>query len=381
MLRVLIVFGTRPEAIKMAPLIHRFKLYPKVFETKVCVTAQHRELLDQVLKAFSIVPDRDLNVMSDDQTIYDITNRVLREMGAILKEDNPDLVLVHGDTTTTFATSLAAHYQRIPVGHVEAGLRTSDPYSPFPEEMNRRLTTQLAKYHFAPTERNKRALLSENVVNENILVTGNTVIDALKFIRKRISCEDKYSAKLEEVILKSGYRTSHRPYCLITAHRRENFGKGMVNIALAINRLASKYPDYDWVYPVHPNPNVHKPMFEMLGQIPNVYLIQPLSYEPFVYLMERSLLMLTDSGGIQEEAPSLGVPILVLRENTERPEAVESGTVRLVGTDSDVIVLETSRLLDDRAAYEAMSKASNPYGDGLAAQRIVDYLLEKTKNI
>ncbi len=376
---VLLVFGTRPEAIKMAPLVHEFKKYPDKFNILVCVTGQHREMLDQVLDLFQIIPDVDLNIMKSGQDLYDVTSRVLVGMRDVLKRLAPDVVLVHGDTTTSMAAALAAFYQQIPVGHVEAGLRTGDIYSPWPEEMNRLMTGRIATYHFAPTLLSKQNLMKENVNAEQIIVTGNTVIDALHLVVNKIHSEQKLQNTLHESILSFGYDTDRlangKRLVLITGHRRENFGDGFLNICHAIKSLSRHYSDVDFVYPVHLNPNVRKPVMEILGDASeNVFLIDPLQYLPFVYLMERSYLILTDSGGIQEEAPGLGKPVLVMRNTTERPEAVEAGTVLLVGADRERIEKEVSRLLDDTSLYQKMSEAINPYGDGLSCERIVNYL-------
>ena len=374
------VFGTRPEAIKMAPLVHEFKKHPDQFETLVCVTGQHREMLDQVLELFQIVPDVDLNIMKSGQDLYDVTSRVLLGMRDVLKELAPDVVLVHGDTTTSMAAALAAFYQQIPVGHVEAGLRTGNIYSPWPEEMNRLMTGRIATYHFSPTPLSKQNLLKENVNTEHIIITGNTVIDALHWVVNKIHLEQGLRDRLHQSILDYGYDTDRldkgKRLVLITGHRRENFGDGFLNICHAIASLAEKYPDVDFVYPMHLNPNVRKPVLEILGSgNPNVFLIEPLQYLQFVFLMEKSYLVLTDSGGVQEEAPGLGKPVLVMRDTTERPEAVDAGTVMLVGADRVRIEDGVSSLLENVTLYEKMSKAVNPYGDGLACQRIVDFLL------
>lgn len=379
MKKVLLVFGTRPEAIKMAPLVHEFKKHSDQFETKVCVTGQHREMLDQVLDLFQIVPNVDLNIMKNGQDLYDVTSRVLVGMRDVLKELSPDLVLVHGDTTTSMAAALASFYQQIPVGHVEAGLRTGDIYSPWPEEMNRLMTGRIATYHFAPTPLSKQNLLKENVKAERIVVTGNTVIDALHWVVNKIHSEYGLQDAIRGSIRQLGYDTERlekgNRLVLITGHRRENFGEGFLNICHAIRSLSQQYPDVDFVYPVHLNPNVRKPVMEILGDsADNVFLIDPLQYLPFVYLMEQSYLILTDSGGIQEEAPGLGKPVLVMRNTTERPEAVDAGTVLLVGADQEKIEHGVSQLLDDADLYQKMSEAVNPYGDGLACRRIVDYL-------
>lgn len=379
MKKVLLVFGTRPEAIKMAPLVHEFKKHPDQFETKVCVTGQHREMLDQVLDLFQIVPDVDLNIMRNGQDLYDVSSRVLLGMRDVLSELKPDLVLVHGDTTTSMAAALAAFYRQIPVAHVEAGLRTGDIYSPWPEEMNRMVTGRIATYHFAPTSLAKQNLLKEHVDTQHIIVTGNTVIDALHWVVRKLHSEPELRNNLNDMLISFGYDVDRlqkgKRLVLITGHRRENFGEGFLNICQAIRSLAQKYPEVDFVYPVHLNPNVRKPVMELLSDGPdNVFLVNPLQYLPFVYLMEQSYLVLTDSGGIQEEAPSLGKPVLVMRNTTERPEAVEAGTVKLVGADQVQIEDVVSNLLEDNALYKKMSEAINPYGDGLACRRIVDFL-------
>ena len=380
--KIMLVFGTRPEAIKMAPLVKEFQKYPDKFKTIVCVTGQHREMLDQVLHIFEIVPDYDLNIMKQGQDLYDVTSRVLLGMRDVLKEVQPDIVLVHGDTTTSTAAALAAFYQQIPVGHVEAGLRTHNIYSPWPEEMNRQLTGRIATYHFAPTPLSKQNLLAENVKPEQIAVTGNTVIDALYLVVDKIKSNKELDKELEEILLRSGYDVNRlsdeKKMVLITGHRRENFGDGFISICKAIQTLTQKYPDVDFVYPMHLNPNVRKPIHEVFGEdlshLGNMFFIEPLEYLSFVYLMEKSSIVLTDSGGIQEEAPGLGKPVLVMRDTTERPEALEAGTVKLVGTDFDKIVNEVSALLENRECYERMSKAVNPYGDGKACKRIVEIL-------
>ncbi|MGE0088174.1 MAG: non-hydrolyzing UDP-N-acetylglucosamine 2-epimerase [Bacteroidales bacterium] len=381
MKKVLIVFGTRPEAIKMAPVVKEFQNDTINFETKVCVTAQHREMLDQVLSIFDIKPDYDLNIMKSGQDLYDISARVLVEMRPIIKDFKPDVVLVHGDTTTSSMTALAAFYEKVPVGHVEAGLRTSNIYSPWPEEMNRQITGRIATYHFAPTELSKQNLLNENVKKENIIVTGNTVIDALHLAINKIKNNSSIQSKLVEQIGAFGYpniehlNSGERKLILITGHRRENFGDGFVNMCEAMKEIALKNPDFDLVYPVHLNPNVLKPVHEILGNIPNIFLIKPLEYLPFLFLMEKCYLVLTDSGGIQEEAPSLGKPVLVMRDTTERPEAVEAGTVELVGTDKFLITSKVNELINNKTKYEIMSKAHNPYGEGEASERISKFLL------
>lgn len=380
--KIMLVFGTRPEAIKMAPLVKEFQKYPDKFKTIVCVTGQHREMLDQVLRIFEIVPDYDLNIMKQGQDLYDVTSRVLLGMRDVLKEVQPDIVLVHGDTTTSTAAALAAFYQQIPVGHVEAGLRTHNIYSPWPEEMNRQLTGRIATYHFAPTPLSRQNLVAENVKPEQIAVTGNTVIDALYMVVDKIKSNKELDKELEEILLRSGYDvnrlSSGKKLVLITGHRRENFGDGFISMCKAIQTLTQKYPDVDFVYPMHLNPNVRKPIHEVFGEdlshLGNMFFIEPLEYLSFVYLMEKSSIVLTDSGGIQEEAPGLGKPVLVMRDTTERPEALEAGTVKLVGTDFDKIVNEVSALLENRECYERMSKAVNPYGDGKACKRIVEIL-------
>ncbi|MBR5093027.1 MAG: UDP-N-acetylglucosamine 2-epimerase (non-hydrolyzing) [Bacteroidales bacterium] len=376
---ILLVFGTRPEAIKMLPLVHEFRKYPELFNTKVCVTGQHREMLDQVLALFQVVPDVDLDIMRSGQDLYDITSRVLLGMRDVLDSTKPDVVLVHGDTTTSMAAALAAYYRQVTVAHVEAGLRTRNIYSPWPEEINRQITGRLATYHFAPTQLSKQNLMDEHVDARNIIVTGNTVIDALHWVVKRIQSDDVLKGTMHNSILHYGYDTGRldagRRLVLITGHRRENFGEGFKNICHAIKELALQYPDVDYVYPVHLNPNVRKPVMEILGEsAENVFLIDPLPYMEFVSLMEQSYLILTDSGGIQEEAPGLGKPVLVMRDTTERPEAVEAGTVLLVGTDKGKIKDSVSLLLNDASSYKRMSDAVNPYGDGNACGRIVDYL-------
>ena len=382
MKKVMLVFGTRPEAIKMAPLVKEFQKHGESFETQVCVTGQHREMLDQVLGIFDITPDYDLNIMKQGQDLYDVTARVLTGMRDVLKEARPDVVLVHGDTTTSMAAALAAFYQQIPVGHVEAGLRTRNIYSPWPEEMNRQVTGRIATWHFAPTALSRRNLLAEGVEDKNITVTGNTVIDALYMVVERMRRDTSLDARLRRELQEAGYDTGRleegRRLVLITGHRRENFGEGFIHICAAIKDLKNKYPEVDFVYPMHLNPNVRRPIHEVFGEdlsnLDNMFFIEPLEYLSFVYLMEKSYVVLTDSGGIQEEAPGLGKPVLVMRDTTERPEALEAGTVKLVGTDYDKIVNEVSTLLDDKAAYEKMSKAVNPYGDGMACGRIVNFL-------
>ncbi|MFP4024803.1 MAG: non-hydrolyzing UDP-N-acetylglucosamine 2-epimerase [Thiohalospira sp.] len=381
MKKILIVFGTRPEAIKMAPVVKTFQKNKDNFETRVCVTAQHREMLDQVLNIFEIEPDYDLNIMKAGQDLNDISARVLLELRPVLKDFKPEVVLVHGDTTTSSMAALTAFYEQIPVGHVEAGLRTYNIYSPWPEEINRQITGRITTYHFAPTELSKQNLLKENVKNENIVVTGNTVIDALHLALNKIKNDSSLEEKLQSQILDFGYpnlddlKANHRKLILITGHRRENFGDGFVNMCEAMKEIAQANPDFDLVYPVHLNPNVQKPVNDILGDISNIYLINPLEYLPFIYLMEKSYLVLTDSGGIQEEAPSLGKPVLVMRDTTERPEAVDAGTVELVGTDKDIIIKKITELIKNKTKYETMSKAHNPYGDGKASERILNYLI------
>uniref|UniRef100_UPI0040488A3B non-hydrolyzing UDP-N-acetylglucosamine 2-epimerase n=1 Tax=Mariniflexile sp. TaxID=1979402 RepID=UPI0040488A3B len=384
MKKVLLIFGTRPEAIKMAPLIKEFEKYPEIFKTLVCVTAQHREMLDQVLTLFSITPNFDLNLMKQGQDLYDITSRVLLGLKGVLHQVKPDIVLVHGDTTTSTAAALASFYQQIPVGHIEAGLRTHNIYSPWPEEMNRQITSRIATFHFAPTLLSKDNLLDESINTENVIVTGNTVIDALYLVLNRID-ENKHIKKdvflaLEKVgiphIKIENWISSERKLVLITGHRRENFGEGFNNICLAIKNLAEKYPEVDFLYPMHLNPNVRKPIAKVFDHliVNNVIFVEPLEYLPFVFLMSKSYLVLTDSGGIQEEAPGIGKPVLVMRNTTERPEGLEAGTVKLVGTDKEVIIREVSALLDSKGLYVKMSEASNPYGDGFASKRIVEFL-------
>lgn len=407
--RVLLVFGTRPEAIKMAPLVKAFEKHPEQFETLVCVTGQHREMLDQVLQLFEIKPQYDLNIMKAGQDLYDVTSRVLLGMRDVLKEAQPDLVLVHGDTATSTTAALAAFYQQIPVGHIEAGLRTHNIYSPWPEEMNRQLTGRLASYHFSPTPLSKQNLLNEGVKEENIHITGNTVIDALFWVIDKMKKDENLENAITEKLVNFGLpfeklqawtnlkrvnseqrsvnsetpspTTDHRKLVLITGHRRENFGQGFINICEAIKELAEQHPDVDFVYPMHLNPNVRKAITQVFGSLStdhrpqeNVHFIEPLDYLPFVHLMSKAYLVLTDSGGIQEEAPGLGKPVLVMRDTTERPEALEAGTVKLVGTDKAIIISEVSDLINETKAYEAMSKANNPYGDGMACKRIVEAL-------
>ena len=374
MKKILLVFGTRPEAIKMAPLVKVLQKDSEHFETKICVTAQHRQMLDQVLEVFDIVPEYDLNIMAPNQDLYDITSRVLLGLRGVLDDFAPDIVLVHGDTTTSMAAALAAFYRQIPVGHVEAGLRTYNMLSPWPEEMNRQVTDRMCTYYFAPTEKSRQNLLRENVDATKIHVTGNTVIDALLMAVDIIEKKPYVKTAIEDELRDKGYAMGNRPYILVTGHRRENFGEGFLNICKAIRQIAEEHPEMDIVYPVHLNPNVQKPVYELLSGTPNIYLVKPLDYLPFVYAMQHSTLLLTDSGGVQEEAPSMGKPVLVMRETTERPEAVEAGTVRLVGTDVSAIVGNVQELLHDPEVYRKMSESYNPYGDGHACERIVDAL-------
>jgi UDP-N-acetylglucosamine 2-epimerase (non-hydrolysing) len=385
--RVMLVFGTRPEAIKVAPLVKAFQKHTERFETIVCVTGQHREMLDQVLHLFEIVPDYDLNIMKQGQDLYDVTARVLTGLRDVYQAAKPDVVFVHGDTTTSMAAALAAFYQQIPVAHIEAGLRTHNIYSPWPEEMNRQITSRIATYNLAPTPLSKENLLKEGVKEETITVTGNTVIDALYLVVDKIKQDASLTGALQEQLKKAGYDTGRlkegKKLVLITGHRRENFGDGFVNMCNAIKTLTEKYPAVDFVYPMHLNPNVRKPILEIFGEetvsgvnggVRNIFFIEPLEYLPFVFLMEQSTLVLTDSGGIQEEAPGLGKPVLVMRDTTERPEAVDAGTVKLVGTNYDLIVNEVSLLLDDQEYYISMAQANNPYGDGLACERIIEFV-------
>lgn len=371
MKKILLVFGTRPEAIKMAPLVKAFQKDTEHFETRVCVTAQHRQMLDQVLEVFGITPEYDLNIMAPNQDLYDITAKVLMGLRDVLKDFQPDTVLVHGDTTTSMAASLAAFYMQIPVGHVEAGLRTYNMLSPWPEEMNRQVTDRICTYYFAPTEQSRENLLQENIDEKKIFITGNTVIDALLMAVDIISSTPGMEEKIAKELQEKGYTVGSREYILVTGHRRENFGEGFLHICKAIKELAALHPDMDIVYPVHLNPNVQKPVYELLSGVDNVYLISPLDYLPFIYAMQHSTLLLTDSGGVQEEAPSLGKPVLVMRDTTERPEAVEAGTVRLVGTDAEAIVGNVTALLLDKEMYKRMSETHNPYGDGRACERIM----------
>lgn len=382
MKKIMLVFGTRPEAIKMAPLVKAFQAKNDEFETIVCVTGQHREMLDQVLHLFDIKPDFDLNIMKQGQDLNDITSRVLLGMRDVFKVCKPDVLFVHGDTTTSTAAALAGFYQQIPVAHVEAGLRTNDIYSPWPEEMNRQITGRIATYNLSPTQLSRQNLLKENVDENKITVTGNTVIDALHWVTAKIKSDKKLDDNLSLDLKSKGYDTKrlvgNRRLILITGHRRENFGDGFLHICHAIQDLAKKFPEVDFVYPMHLNPNVRKPIHQVFGEdlnnLGNIFFIEPLEYLPFVFLMEKSDIVLTDSGGIQEEAPGLGKPVLVMRNTTERPEAVDAGTVKLVGTDYDAIVDNVSKLLTDRNLYNKMSKATNPYGDGKACERIIRYI-------
>lgn len=371
MKKILLVFGTRPEAIKMAPLVKALQKDTEHFETRVCVTAQHRQMLDQVLEVFGITPEYDLNIMAPNQDLYDITAKVLLGLREVLKDFRPDTVLVHGDTTTSMAASLAAFYMQIPVGHVEAGLRTYNMLSPWPEEMNRQVTDRICTYYFAPTEQSKVNLLQENIDAKKIFITGNTVIDALLMAVDIISTTAGVKEKMAKELQEKGYTVGDREYILVTGHRRENFGDGFLHICKAIKELATLHPEMDIVYPVHLNPNVQKPVYELLSGLSNVYLISPLDYLPFIYAMQHSTLLLTDSGGVQEEAPSLGKPVLVMRDTTERPEAVEAGTVKLVGTNAEAIVSNVTALLLDKEMYKRMSETHNPYGDGQACERII----------
>ena len=387
MKKVRLVFGTRPEAIKMAPLIKEFQKYPNEFLTVICVTGQHREMLDQVLNIFEIVPDYDLNIMKQEQDLYDVTAKVLTGIRDVLKEAEPDVVFVHGDTTTSMATALATFYQQIPVGHVEAGLRTHNIYSPWPEEMNRQLTGRIATYHFSPTLLSKQNLLNEGIGEDNIVVTGNTVIDALYMVVEKIKTDKKLNSELELALNKAGYNVNRlqneKKMVLVTGHRRENFGNGFISMCHAIRALREKYLEVDFVYPMHLNPNVRSAIHEVFGDnlsgLSNMFFIEPLEYLSFVCLMEKATVVLTDSGGIQEEAPALGKPVLVMRNTTERPEALEAGTAKLVGTNYDRIVNEVSALLDNRDYYDQRSQAVNPYGDGFACRRIVEVLRQNER--
>ena len=378
---IMLVFGTRPEAIKMCPLVNELKSRENI-KTVVCVTGQHRQMLDMVLDTFNVVPDYDLSIMKAGQTLFDITTNILNRIGNVLDEVKPDVVRVHGDTSTTFVTALACFYKQIAIGHVEAGLRTNDIYSPWPEEMNRQITGRIATYNLSPTQLSRQNLLKENVDENKITVTGNTVIDALHWVTAKIKSDKKLDDNLSLDLKSKGYDTKrlvgNRRLILITGHRRENFGDGFLHICHAIQDLAKKFPEVDFVYPMHLNPNVRKPIHQVFGEdlnnLGNIFFIEPLEYLPFVFLMEKSDIVLTDSGGIQEEAPGLGKPVLVMRNTTERPEAVDAGTVKLVGTDYDAIVDNVSKLLTDRNLYNKMSKATNPYGDGKACERIIRYI-------
>jgi UDP-N-acetylglucosamine 2-epimerase (non-hydrolysing) len=374
MKKVLLVFGTRPEAIKMAPLVKAFQEQNKFFDTKICVTGQHREMLDQVLDLFEIKTDFDLNVMRPNQDLYDVTCQILQGMKEVFSRYRPDIVFVHGDTTTTFTVSLAAFYEKLDVAHIEAGLRTNNIYSPWPEEANRKLTSQLTTYHFAPTQQSQNNLLRENIASEKIIVTGNTVIDALLFMQNKLETNKDFRAQVKKSIVDKGFDPEASEFILVTGHRRENFGQGIINICSALKTIALERPRLNIVYPVHLNPNVFKPVNDLLGHIKNVFLIEPLQYEEFIYLMSLAKLIITDSGGVQEEAPSLGKPVLVMRDTTERPEAVEAGTVKLVGTSLVGIVSATSELLDNQSVYDKMAKAHNPYGDGKACDRIIHFM-------
>lgn len=398
MKKILIVFGTRPEAIKMAPLVKNFQLYSEKIEIIICVTGQHREMLDQVLKLFSIQPNYDLDIMKVGQDLYDVTSRILLGLRDVLRETNPNLVLVHGDTSTSTAAALAAFYQQIPVGHIEAGLRTNNIYSPWPEEMNRQITSRIATYHFAPTQLSKENLLKEGINEKKIIVTGNTVIDALYWVTEKFKSDKKLHSEIVRNLIKSGLpedlvhsfnseiKTQKSKLILITGHRRENFGEGFINICKAIKTLTERYPDFNFVYPMHLNPNVRKPIKEIFREngvqnsklgTRNIFFIEPLDYLPFVFLMNESYLILTDSGGIQEEAPSLGKPVLVMRDTTERPEALEAGTVKLVGTNYELIVTEATKLIEDSSYYNLLTKIANPYGDGKSSVKIVEFLLNE----
>lgn len=372
--KILLIFGTRPEAIKMAPLVKEFEKHDKI-EMKVCITAQHRQMLDQVMEIFQITPDFDLDIMSPNQDLYDITSKILLGLKNVFSEYKPDVVFVHGDTTTSFVSSLAAFYQHIKIAHVEAGLRTYNLQSPWPEELNRQLTDRICDYYFAPTEVSKNNLLKENIPENKIYVTGNTVIDALLLAREKIETSSDIKSKIENGLSDCGYTLSNRKFILVTGHRRENFGDGFLNICKALKEIAEANMDIDIVYPVHLNPNVQKPVYELLSDLQNVFLIKPLDYLPFVMLMEQSYIILTDSGGVQEEAPSLGKPVLVMRDTTERPEAVEAGTVKLVGTDYQSIISNVTKLLNNKDEYMKMAETKNPYGDGTASKKIVQAFL------
>ena len=378
MKKILLVFGTRPEAIKMASLVKEFQKYTDIFKTKVCITAQHREMIDQVLDLFEITPDYDLDIMKEGQDLYDVTSAVLLGLKPVLTDFKPDVVFVHGDTSTTFSASLAAFYQQIKVAHIEAGLRTGDIYSPWPEEANRQLTTQITTYHFAPTKISRENLLRENVNDKSIKVVGNTVIDALFLALEKIKTNKQLESDIVKHLASLGYTLKDdKEMILVTGHRRENHGQGFINICTALKKLALANKNIDIVYPVHLNPHVQKPVKELLGDIDNVYLIEPLQYEQFIYMMDKSTFIITDSGGVQEEAPSLGKPVLVMRDTTERPEALDAGTVKLVGTNTHLIINEAQKLLDDEDAYNAMSKAHNPYGDGHACEKVINYFKEE----
>ena len=374
MKKILIVFGTRPEAIKMAPLVKELQKNEDYFETKVCVTAQHREMLDQVLNLFKITPSFDLNIMQPDQDLFDVTSNILLKIKPVLEKFNPDIVLVHGDTVTTFATSLAAYYKKIKIGHIEAGLRTGDLFAPWPEEGNRSLTGVLTNYHFAPTNSSKDNLLNEGVDGSSVFVVGNTVIDALQLVVSRIKNEKSLRFKIENKIYESGFKELDSKFILVTGHRRENFGQGFLNICEALKIIAKNNPQFNILYPVHLNPNVREPVNKLLANIVNIKLVDPFQYEEFIYLMSKAYLILTDSGGIQEEAPSLGKPVLVMRETTERPESIDAGTVKLVGSDQENIIKEVQKLLNDDAEYQRMSRAHNPYGNGKASKKILNIL-------
>ena len=377
MKKILFVFGTRPEAIKIAPLVKEFQKYPEKFDTKVCVTAQHRQMLDQVLEIFAIKPDYDLNIMAPDQDLYDITSKVLLGMRDVLKDFKPEVVFVHGDTTTSMATALSAFYQQIKIAHIEAGLRTYDLQSPWPEEMNRQVTDRMCDYYFAPTQRSRQNLLDEGIVDHKIVVTGNTVIDALHWVLNEINNNLPLRQRLNQQIHDIGYPIKPTtPFLLVTGHRRENFGEGFLNICKALKEIATTHPEIDILYPVHYNPNVQKLVYDFLSDVKNIFLIKPLDYVPFIYLMQKCKIVLTDSGGIQEEAPSLGKPVLVMRNTTERPEAVEAGTVKLVGTDVHTIIENVNLLLNNPSLYNRMSQAHNPYGDGKACEQIVKMMIE-----
>nr|WP_072560580.1 UDP-N-acetylglucosamine 2-epimerase (non-hydrolyzing) [Sphingorhabdus lutea] len=374
-MKIMLVFGTRPEAIKMAPLLHKLREYPEIFDVKCCVTAQHRQMLDNVLETFSITPDYDLDIMKAGQDLTDITSNVLTALRDLFKTERPDFILVHGDTSTTMAASMASFYAGIKIGHVEAGLRTHNLYAPFPEEFNRKMAGMVANLHFAPTQKSAQNLINEGVDSQKIFITGNSVIDALYFMTDKLDNDADFTVKIDhEINSQLGFDWQASQYILMTGHRRENFGVNFINICRAIKHLSVKYPSTQFIYPVHLNPNVIKPVNDILADCPNVHLIKPLNYEPFVRLLSKSHIILTDSGGIQEEAPSLGKPVLVMRDVTERPEAVDAGTVKLVGADYENIIRHVSMLLDDNAYYQSMSGAHNPYGDGTTAEQIVKIL-------